>query len=317
MLSIDEAVYRYRRTEGGRMGEWVSVDARWKTEASAGLVGHDIYHHLPTDTGRFEQEVASLGAEWYINIQSLTDDTPLSPRNIQRFKRNVSDTVANALDSKERNPFELPARTGPLLSATEMQLFESVAEEAERQLVASADPRTQNLLSFRQRIVENLLWGYAGAKTRFPDQARVRRAYDFFVSDLADLELSEVPYGHEVTITCRGYDCQIAFSDADEGFLRVEAPLEAWLMLWCRNDHGYPEAEVSVHQNERDYREFSDVRLYEDTPALIPLDDASRLKKVYVVSPEYKATLERGLPVLLPPDVLRINRETPRGVLVL
>jgi hypothetical protein len=315
-------VHRYCRTDQDRLGEWSPVGSTWKTAASSGLVAHDIYHHLPTDTGTFSDEVVALGAEWYIDIQRpavLFDAWPLSG-----FERNASDTLLNALDSKEPAPFELLRRQAPLLSEDEMDFFRRLARRLSATLLQSQDARMPYQEVFEARFVENLLWGYALARERFPDQGAVRKASRALAEELAALEKSEVPYGHEVTITLKGYNCAVSYSDADVDFVRENEVTPALLMTWCSCEPGYPAQHVTLHRDERSYVEYvsehfaqQDLQDLADELRLIPEGESSELRPVYVREAATQELLRSGQAVKLPVSLMHLCDYTPRGVRVI
>lgn len=324
MHNTKPIVQRYRRTDQDRLGEWASIDSTWKTPASSGLVAHDVYHHLPTDKGTFAQEVAALGAEWYINIQPFSGKfQEIRAEALASFGRNVSDTVLNALDYTEQDPFTLPERVAPAASAEEMQYFQSVACSARQELLASTDPRTQ-VENFEVRFIQNLLWGLDQARARFPDQRAVRRGSQLLSYGLADLELSEVPIGHDITITLQGYECTIEFTDADVPFVEEYTPEHAVLMRWCSFEQGYPVKYVTVHATHNDYADYVQRHFEEqDSSALaddakrLPEGEASSLRPVYVVSQVVKDILAQVGSLTLSLATLQSADQSPRGVLVL
>ena len=318
-------VQRYKRTDQDRLGSWACVDASWKSPASPGLVAHDMYHHLPTDVGTFAQEVLALGAEWYIDIQSLepVNELPLSLRALERFQRNVSDTVLNALDARERRPFHLPPTQVQALSASEMNFFQDLAARAAGVLASSQDPRALDHVAFELRFVEHLLAGYHLAKARFADQAVVRKASLALVRTLQDLDESEVPIGHEIVITLEGYHCRVAYDDADAEFLSTRASTEAFMMLWCSLEQGYPCRHLTLHRSARDYAEYTASFLArQETQALsedqqfIPQGEQHALSKVYLRDARLQAQMAEHGHLCLPISLLHAADRSPRGVWV-
>lgn len=326
MNTQEPVVHRYRRTDQDRLGEWAPVGSSWKSAASSGLVAHDIYHHLPTDVGTFAQEVASLGAEWYIDIRPLgatatgsIDSWPLSG-----FERNVVDTALNALDSREKAPFDLPLHEAATLSALELDFFRLMARKVHKLLVESADPRASERPDFENRFVQNLLWGYAQAQSRFPDQERVREASLDLAFELANLDQSEVPYGHEVVITLNGYSCTVTYSDADAEFLNTQELVPAVMMSWCSCEPGYPVKHVTLHRTARDYAEYvsdhfakQDSEELRDELRLIPQGEQLDLSQVYVRDTAFQHLLSEGEAVTLPLSLMHMSDYTPRGVRVI
>lgn len=318
MQTANQVVQRYSRTDRDRLGQWAPVDSSWKTAASSALVAHDIYHHLPTDTGSFAQEVASLGAEWYVDRQPLSGGfTTVRSRDLEAFERNLLDTVLNALDSKERRPFCLPDVTAEALSKPEMDHFYKLARKAYDILLASSDNRARDCEAFQSRLVFNLLQGYAASKTRFPDQAAVRAGARALSDSLSDLDESEVPLGHEVTITLDGYECRIDYTDADAHFLAEVKPVEAVFMRWHRNEEGYPAEDVSLHLDAGTYFEYVDNYFERGETALLPEGESNYLRKAYVVSPATLEELTRAGSLRLPLSAFKVAQQSPRGVWVL
>jgi len=325
MHNTKPIIQRYRRTDQDRLGEWASIDSTWKTPASSGLVSHDVYHHLPSDKGTFAQEVAALGAEWYISIQPFSGDfQDIRADALTSFARNVSDTVLNAIDYKERDPFRLPSRTAPDTSTLELEYFQGLACAAHQELLSSADPRVARAEDFEARFVQNLLWGISHARERFPDQRAVRRGSLQLSYDLADLDNSEVPVGHDITITLEGYDCRIEFTDADAPFVEEHQPEPAVLMRWCSFEHGYPVKYATVHANAGDYADFvqrhfeeQDSEELTDEAKRLPEGEATSLRPVYVVSQAIKDSLTRLGSLTLSMAMLQSADQSPRGVLVL
>lgn len=307
----------------GRIGEWLPVDAPWKSIASAGLVVHDMYHHHPSDTGTFAQEVAALGAEWYIDIRPLNASRHAYQRDLDRFERNLVDSVLNAIDSSEPAPFLLPEKKAPALSAMEMQYFEAMADKVVKLLSTSNDPRAVVTKECKARLVDNLLWGYAQACIRFPDQQAVRLGRQTLTDTLDRLDLSEVPYEHVVTLTLSGYDCTVDFDDADAPLLSTLDSMEAVWMPWHSCDPGFPAQELTLHGSVHDYVAHVDQHFLmqaedlADCEKRIPEGESNVLRKAYVTSPDLKETLAAGRCVTLPLATLSSAAQTPRGFLIL
>lgn len=319
-------VQRYRRTDQARLGEWAPVGASWKSEASAGLVAHDVYHHLPEDVGTFVQEVASLGAEWYIDIQGVgvkpVDRLYAWP--ISGFERNVMDTVLNALESREKQAFALPERQAQALSAPEMDFFAGLAKKACEAIASHAEPSGLDPLTFEQRFTQLLVWGYREAQRRFPLQTRVREGSRRLVSDLANLAQSEVPFGHEITISLQGYECVISFTDADAEFLREQEVVPAVMMTWCSCEPGYPATHVTLHRNAADYAEHVaahfDAQEAQGLPEVqchIPQGEQYDLSPVYIRDMGVQAHLLEKAAVTLPVSLMHLSDYTPRGIRVI
>ena len=315
-------IQRYRRVESTRAGDWKPLDSSWKSEASAGLVGHDMYHHLPDDTGTFAEELATIGAEWYVDRKPLNGffgDCP--PRELKALEGNVVDTVLNAIDSKEEAPFCLPSHNGERLSEEEMAFFSGLAQTALAVLEKSDAPKILNRPDFALRLVGQLLRGYAAAKARFPDQAAARIGSRELRENLADLGHSEVPVGHEVTLTLDGYDCGISYTDADADFLAAKKVVEAKMMVWCSGAPPYAPVELTFHDDESSYREYAEKRFLEleeqgvsEELQILPRDESHTLFKVYLANERLQKTFRQDLLLQLPFAALDAADRTPRGI---
>jgi hypothetical protein len=318
-------VQRYRRTDRSRDGEWQAVDSGWKSVASAGLVGHDIYHHLPGDQGRFAEEVATFGAEWYVDMQPIGASFYLADkRDLARLEGNVVDTVLNALDSREARAFCLPTRAIDRLTEAEMSYFEGLAAKALEVLDKSADPRARTQGDFTARFVQSVLWGYAQAKARFPDQRAARNGCRELRNTLADMERHEVPIGHEITIALAGSACSVTYADADVPFLLENSVEAGYAMAWCSAEHGYPLKEFTLHHSEREYVDYVEEHFFKQDGLLLPEEhqrmpkyERCGLMKVYVRNPAMQQALREGLSWKLPYAIVYNAEVTPRGVPVL
>ena len=325
MTTPSTVIQRYRRTDRGR-GEWQSIDATWKTPASAGLVSHDVYHHLPGDTGTFAEEVATLGAEWYIERQPLGTRLPKSgEKHLKTMERNTRDTVQNAVESREAHPYAMPRRHVQALSAEETAYFDHLARVAFEELAQAGVSNHYVQADFHLRFLENLLWGYEQAKTRFPDQAAVREGSAALSATLAYMDKSEVPFGHEVTLTLEGYTCTVTYEDADAAFLEANQVLEAFMMPWCSSERGYPLKHLTLHASTKDYVDFLTDHFHQqesqadlpDEELLIPQNEQHGLRKVYVLSAETQQVLRTTGSLKLPTTALQTADYTPRDVAVL
>lgn len=320
MTHLDASTYRYRRTDQDRLGEWRPIGSSWKTAASAGLVAHDIYHHLPTDDGTFAQEVAALGAEWYFDVQAL-DGENMAAWPLSGFERNVIDSVLNAIDSREKRAFHLEPREASPLSAPEMEFFQRMGRKTMEVLATRKDERGFDPAVFELRYVQHLLWGYWQAQARFPDQVAARKACKRLVQELAYLELSEVPYEHEVTITLDGYRSTITYTDADAEFLGQNQALQAVMMIWCSCEPGYPAKHATLHATVREYAEHLDEHFKREETlglasdlVLIPQGEQHDLSNVYVLDTAIQALLRAGQAVTLPLARVHDADFTPRGI---
>ena len=326
MTPLNASVQRYRRTDQARQGEWAPVGASWKTTASAGLVAHDVYHHLPQDVGTFAQEVAALGAEWYIDVQRVSDQPVASIEGwpLSGFERNVMDTVENALDSREAQAFALPLREAQPLSASEMAFFSELAQKVHATLAARGSPAGFDPQGFQHQFVQMLAWGYRQAQQRFPSQELVRRSSRQLVSALVNLEQSDVPYGHEITISLQGYECAITYTDADAEFLLENEVVPALLMTWCTCASGYPYSHVTLHSSERGYAEHAsehleaqDAQALSEEQRVIPEGDSQALRPVYIRDTYVQAELRDKGVVALPLSRMHLSDFTPRGVRII
>jgi hypothetical protein len=325
MHFAETAVQRYRRTNESRLGEWLPVDSSWKTEASAGLVAHDIYHHFPSDTGSYAQEVAALGAEWYVDLQPLDNSqNSLSKRDLEMFVLGATDNTLNALDAKEKTPFLLKDYTSSALSNWEMAIFHDVAAKVHSILLSSGDPRARVGDGFERRFVQTLLMGFEQARARFPDQIAVRAGRQGLTDELIYLEISDVPYGHDITIKLAGYECVVAYTDADAAFLAENKVAEGVMMIWHTCESGYPAKEATLHPSVDAYLDYVDDHFMRQDPSevpeeerLVPYGETNTLRQVYVVTKDLQDTLAQGQSVKLDLKVVLEAEATPRGIIIL
>jgi hypothetical protein len=321
----DVAVERYRRTNESRLGDWLPVDSTWKTAASAGLVAHDIYHHFPSDTGSYAQEVAALGAEWYVDLQPLDEaQNSVSARNLDMFLRGATDNTLNVLDAKEKTPFLLKCHTVKALAGWEMDIFHDLAAKVHDILLASDDPRARLCGDFQHRFIQTLLTGYEQARARFPDQKAARVGRENLIGELANLDVSDVPYGHDVTIKLVGYECVVAYTDADADFLSENKVIEGVMMIWHTCESGYPAKEATIHPCIDTYLEYVDEHFMRQDPSevpeeerLVPYGETNTLHRVYVASEVLQEKLAQGQSVKLDLKVVLEAEATPRGVLII
>lgn len=172
---------------------WLPLSRAWQDSASHWLVLHDVFHHLPEDTGTLAEELASLGAEYYI----LHEGTGLSPE-FCRTSEEVAPPGLNALITgacgivgmaKEDcthgpsqfnlAPIEtasVPDESNAIFMAAETSAVSQLAEMLE------GDPDPEWKAAYASFSKQGLIssWvrsGFLNAKTRFPDRERIQAAW--------------------------------------------------------------------------------------------------------------------------------------------
>lgn len=324
-MSQPSQVFRYRRIDdGSRSGDWWPLDKAWQTAASPGLIAHDIYHHLPTDTGTFADEVAALGADWYVCLQpqpgAAAHQRDSALAKIWRYTEQIT---LNALDSAEERPFALVRRQGCALSPLDAAAFREMGERAARLLGNSDERRAADRSGFVDRFVQVTSWGYQQARIRFPDQTRTRRACSALARELADLDVSEVPFGHDIAIHLRGQECTVTYADADAAFMREHQVDRGLAMPWFIGASNDP-IMVSVHASELAFVDYAESVLraqeaqgLDEARCQLPGDSARGLISVLVRSNALRAQLATAGSLQVSTGEWNGCDLTPRGFRVL
>lgn len=327
---METITLRYTRTDMDRMGPWEPVNSSWRTTASHSMVVHDLLHHQPGDSGSFEEEILSLGAQWYIEDQAA-DSAPqhITPRMRDNYFRIVEDVALNALESSQERPFLLSAGTPQGLTVLEQAFFMELALTARLTVEAAPGARAEqarndvSVPAFFDRFLAAMDRGIALARARFPAQFSIRRSARALLHELADLTDEDVPVGHVIEVAVAGHDVSLSYTDADEAFLIETQAKKAFAMVWCDLTEGYPSRHVTLHATREAYALF-EARHFENQSEELPEDekripegDAVHLRQVYVLDAELIEALSQD-------DGVRVSLErvdeafrSPRGVVTL
>jgi hypothetical protein len=254
---------------------------------------------MPGDTGKLAEEMATFGAEYYVNYEHSAER-----RAIPLLELGAVAVVTEAATTS-RLPDKACVLTSPLrrpLDANAEEVFSAVAQAAFFQLEAALEARREDELAsgkasvipeirgkaFVAAAMNLMRFGYRQARRRFPDQQRVRTAMSNLELVLRSLGTDMVPAGHNITLTLTGYDCRVDYADADAEVMTGLRYIPAWMMSWSKPDTGWGSEGVSLHQSTGAFREYLD-ELTEETLAststdevTLPDGDARHLQQVYV-----------------------------------
>lgn len=335
-------VLRYRRLDNGRGEYWKPVGIKWQTPASEAVVAHDVYHHLPGDTGTFVEEVATFGAEYYINFEH-SEFQKISPPGLNALSRGAIAVVANVAEHAKdpAKVFRMPRTRRQRLSGEAESVFRSVAEVAYGEALAALSARASfdddelaadgtpfpdvelDELTFIHAFVNLMRHGYRQARRRFPDQLRVRAAMASFELVMRHLSRRQVPVGHEITLTLQGYDCRVDYEGADIGALKGVRYVPALLMSWSKERKTWGSEGISLHRTEGAFSDFvegfDEEELSTGTAGerVWPDGNHRQLAEVYVTDAALIGRLDLYESVrLLPADIPKIEF-TPSGIQVI
>ena len=216
---------RYQRVDCVREEDWQPLGLDWQSPANEAVIAHDLYHHLPEDAGTFREEVATLGAEYYINFERCRRLGRLPGLNELQHAASyvVTNTAQGAVDVE--SALSLPASLTKPLDPIAERIFAEVALTAYSEIPVLTDlpdeifePEEDGTnpyqVAFCNAFVGTMRQGYRQAKTRFPDRSRVRAAFKSLERDLFRLNASVAPIGTTLTLVRRGYDYQLEVTPA-------------------------------------------------------------------------------------------------------
>lgn len=307
---------KYRRYRSTRGQDWRPVGTSWQDPASAFLVAHDLYHHQPSDSGLFSQEIQTFGAEWYVNLEPREGLPPQFRDDPARQQGAVVEVLAGILDkTSSAQVFELPPCTAPAACVKSEKQFKAVAKATAEFLLSAGMLSRKQRSAYTASLVQHIRMGYWTAKQRYPDQLAVRTSFDRLTDTLRGLEEHEVPEGHLITLVRTGSEFSLHYEDADEAFRAMPGVLPAFEMPWYFEDNLRECAGFTLHRSEAEFNEFVDEHFaQEDTrDRIIPGTYAEGLEKVFVVEPSWREALEAGKGVRLAVDQLPPPNYSPRG----
>lgn len=220
-IKIDKSAISFRK-QSGVTDCWQPIGTEWRTTAGAWLVTHDLYHHQPGDQGSLAEELATLGAEYYINHELTTDLTDqdlvdLPPPGLNPVSRSAAGIVGIALEcdtiSVEDLVLSLASPT-PVANSIAERVFQAAAESALAELdYIAPDPDFPEWAAVRNAFSLEVVasWiraGYWQAQKRFPDQARVRNAFEEGLKLIKQLSTT-VEIGTVMTFNLSGYNVEV------------------------------------------------------------------------------------------------------------
>jgi hypothetical protein len=335
-------VLRYRRLDNGRGECWQPIGLRWQTPASDALVAHDVYHHLPGDTGTFAEEVATFGAEYYINFEnSHLQET--APPGLNALRRGAIAVVANVAEYAKdpAKVFRMPATRQRRLAPEAEAVFREVAEVAYGEALAAlsaketpeesdfeASAHAEDDVELDERVFVNsfvnlMRHGYRQAHRRFPDQLRVRSAMASFELVMRHLSKRQVPVGHEITLTLKGYDCRVEYEGADVRALEGVQYIPALLMSWSKEKAAWGSEGISLHRTEDAFSDYLEgwqdefLATGELAGRVWPDGSNHQLAPVYVTDASLIEKLDRFESVRIFPDAMPAVAFTPSGTQVI
>lgn len=212
---------RFRNT--GKGDEcWLPLEGNWRTAACNWLVAHDLYHHEPNDKGSLAEELASLGAEYYVCHEDRAvsfipeeGEPELPPPGLNALARSAAGIIGISMESEHlgAEDFALePSGIAPLDDKVAEYVFRAAAESAAAELNhLAADNDLPEWAPVREAfeqpevVASWIRLGYVNAQRRFPEQLRVRQAFE-----AASKAVWEIGFktGHGAVLTARrqGYD---------------------------------------------------------------------------------------------------------------
>lgn len=220
---MDHSFLAYRLTDQ-QPDCWLPTDESWRTACSSWIVAHDLYHHRPADTGSLAEELASLGAEYYIchegsGISEIESGGVLPPPGHNALTRNAAGIIGLAIESGNVGFDELALKpSGAAL--TDCTRAESVFRAAAESAIAEMHYLCPDINSPEWYAVKTAFsqpevvasWirlGYSTTKSRFPDQQRVRRAFETTCEAVRNMSSSS-PLGSVLMASRAGYDTRLA-----------------------------------------------------------------------------------------------------------
>lgn len=219
---MDKIELRYANDPLSSLAKWTPVEDSWRTPAENWVVVHDLYHHTLDDTGSLAEELATLGAEYYICHQPLFQQLPLlvEPNPCLPVPGFNAMTCAAAGivglkaedDCEDLDEFLMQTVPAPAMPEFE-HLFEEVERSAVLQLAEMMEGREKEpdvqraLAAFSQKgvIASWVRRGYLQAKTRFPDHPRIQNAWAAAEAQLLSMASSIQPGGVLLAVR-NGYD---------------------------------------------------------------------------------------------------------------
>lgn len=142
----------------------------WADPGHSWMVAHDVLHHLPTDEGTVEQEIATFGAESWSTCSQVLEGNARS-----QYEEFIADNPGHLVLAPA--PFCVWNRkTKQFLESFRTELpviLEEAAEAFGRKFEGAEVAEQENV----QRHQNWLAYGYQMAQSRFPNKAKARQLF--------------------------------------------------------------------------------------------------------------------------------------------
>ena len=231
---MDRIELRYANQPLG-LAKWTPLEDSWRTPAENWVVVHDLYHHALNDTGSLAEELATLGAEFYICHQPVFQQLPLvdelNPCLPPPGFNAITCAAAGIVGMKAEDDFEdfdeFLMQAVPTQAVPEHEhLFAEAERSAVLQFVEMMEGREkepavqQAMTAFSQKgvIASWVRWGYLQAKIRFPDHERIANAWKQAEAQLLSMA-RRIPPGGVLVAVRDGYDA--TFSEEAPALAKV------------------------------------------------------------------------------------------------
>lgn len=200
---------------------WKPVDSSWQTAAEPWVVVHDLYHHLPGDGGSFEEELRTLGAQYYVDFGPPgPHDTECLPGQ-RAIERAASSIVAMVVEAKGPCALQVSTRSVPKQDTFAEMVFAAAAASAKLEFDSTFPTQTNDsdvedaraCFADVERLTACVREGYALAAQRFPDREAVRKGRDAAQAALDKLTNTSKP-GDQLKCVLQGYNTQFTCSQA-------------------------------------------------------------------------------------------------------
>jgi len=206
---------------GGQEASWKVKGSPWSTLTCPWLIAHDLFHHAPGDLGSVQEELASIGAEFYVNYERSdmsgpqADDASFRYATARKalsasagsivgmqFEEGVAEPenfVLTTTDDRTR----LAPDLGQLFTACALSAVDCLAEH-----VLDDEGWAQSRAHFNVgNIAKTMHGGYLAARRRFPDREAAHQAFASAVSQLS--AYSDAPPGTQLTVERMGLSLKI------------------------------------------------------------------------------------------------------------
>lgn len=241
----------YRRNAAFFTLPWVPVTKNWQSNADNWLIAHDLYHHRPWDQGTLFEELASFGAQYYVEHEGRPDSF-ISRESLfdglegtvgtawEAFDATVDSFVVKPSDFLNTfDPLELPVEILELSHTAEAFAKQYFYEKAGAPQDWTPEFRAAVEHSWGEsshQVSKAVQAGYVQARRRFPEQRLIQESHVNAITELAEVE-NALSDGMPMTVTLTGYvfgidslsrqlleeDLQCAIEDLGEFFRNSES----------------------------------------------------------------------------------------------